>query len=63
MLDFFCGSGTTLLAANQLGRNWIGIDISSTAIKIAQEKLNNHNLFSKPFGLIDIKNNKYTMAR
>lgn len=63
VLDFFCGSGTTLLAANQLGRNWIGIDISSTAIKIAQEKLNNHNLFSKPFDLIDIKNNKYTMAR
>ena len=63
VLDFFCGSGTTLLAANQLGRNWIGIDISSTAIKIAQDKLNNHNLFSKPFDLIDIKNNKYTMAR
>lgn len=39
VLDFFCGSGTTLLAAEQLGRKWIGIDISEAAIKTAQKKL------------------------
>lgn len=64
VLDFFCGSGTTLLAANQLGRNWIGIDASSAAIKTTQEKLlNNSNLFSKPFQLVNIKNNKCSIAR
>ena len=64
VLDFFCGSGTTLLAANQLGRNWIGIDASATAIKITQEKLlNNSSLFSKPFELVNIKNDKCSIAR
>jgi adenine-specific DNA-methyltransferase len=32
VLDCFCGSGTTLAVASQLGRNWIGIDNSSEAI-------------------------------
>jgi adenine-specific DNA-methyltransferase len=32
VLDCFCGSGTTLGVASQLGRNWIGIDNSSEAI-------------------------------
>ena len=64
VLDFFCGSGTTLLAANQLSRNWIGIDASSAAIKTTQEKLlNNCNLFSKSFELINIKNSKRPVAK
>jgi len=41
VLDFFCGSGTTLVAAQSLNRKWIGIDQSSVAIKVAKEKLNN----------------------
>ena len=39
VLDFFCGSGTTLLAAQELGRQWIGIDKSKEAIKIVKKKL------------------------
>ncbi len=39
VLDCFCGSGTTLLAAQALGRTWIGIDNSPAAIAIAQERL------------------------
>jgi len=39
VLDCFCGSGTTLVAAQELGRNWIGIDQSEQAIKIAKERL------------------------
>ena len=39
VLDFFCGSGTTLIAAQELGRQWIGIDKSNEAIKIVKKKL------------------------
>ena len=37
VLDPFCGCGTTVVAAHNLGRRWIGIDISATAIDIIQE--------------------------
>jgi adenine-specific DNA-methyltransferase len=49
VMDCFCGSGTTLVAAQELNRNWIGIDKSAPAIKVVQEKLNRipSNLFSK----------------
>jgi len=39
VLDCFCGSGTTLKAAQELGRNWIGIDKSEEAISVALERL------------------------
>lgn len=41
VLDCFCGSGTTLHAAQELGRKWIGIDQSDEAIRITQERLKN----------------------
>ena len=49
VLDCFAGSGTTLIAAQSLNRNWIGIDKSEQAIKVAQKKLNDlpSSLFSK----------------
>jgi adenine-specific DNA-methyltransferase len=49
VLDCFCGSGTTLIAAQELNRKWIGIDNSEQAIKVAQKRLSNIpvNLFSK----------------
>jgi len=37
-LDPFCGTGTTLLAARDLGRQSIGIDISSHYLKLAEER-------------------------
>lgn len=37
--DFFCGSGTTLVAAKRLGRRWLGCDISKKAIAIAERRL------------------------
>ena len=41
VLDPFVGSGTTLVAAKQLGRQWIGIDASEDACKVAQGRLMN----------------------
>ena len=37
--DFFCGCGTTIAVAQQLGRRWVGVDISPTAIKVIQRRL------------------------
>ncbi len=39
VLDAFCGSGTTLVAAEQLHRRWIGIDSSNMAIEIAKKQV------------------------
>lgn len=37
--DFFCGSGTTLAAAQKLGRRWIGCDLGRLAIHISRKRL------------------------
>lgn len=49
VLDCFCGSGTTLMAAQALNRNWIGIDQSEPAIKTTKNRLDKitESLFSK----------------
>lgn len=39
VLDPFCGSGSTLLAAKQLGRNYIGIEISEKFYKVAKNRV------------------------
>jgi len=39
VLDCFAGSGTTLVAAQELGRRWVGIDNSPVAIEIARKRL------------------------
>jgi DNA modification methylase len=36
VLDPFCGCGTAIIAANELGREWIGIDISKDALNITK---------------------------
>jgi len=41
ILDPFCGSGTSLVAAKILNRNFIGIDNSKEAVTITQNRLNN----------------------
>ena len=43
VMDFFCGSGTTLIAAQELGRNWIGIDKSEKAIEVTIKKITKEN--------------------
>lgn len=39
VLDAFCGCGTTLVAAQKLGRKWIGVDISPTACRVMGQRL------------------------
>lgn len=39
VLDPFCGCGTTLVAAHQQGREWIGIDVSPTAAELMKRRL------------------------
>ena len=41
--DFFMGSGTTLVVAKELGRNYIGCDINPRAIEITNQRLNEIN--------------------
>ena len=39
VLDPFCGSGTTLIAAADTGRRAIGIDVNPEAVRVANERL------------------------
>ncbi len=39
VLDPFCGCATTMVAAERLGRQWVGIDIDETAVGITLKRL------------------------
>ena len=39
VLDPFCGCGTAVVAAQKLGRQWIGIDITHVAITVMKRRL------------------------
>lgn len=43
VLDPFCGCGTTIAAAEVIGRNWIGIDVAFHAIKVIEERIRSQN--------------------
>jgi site-specific DNA-methyltransferase (adenine-specific) len=45
VLDPFCGSGTTLLVAQKLGRKWIGIDCVEEYCEMARARLAQATLF------------------
>jgi DNA modification methylase len=41
ILDPFCGCGTAVHAAQKLGRNWLGIDITHLAVSLIEMRLKN----------------------
>lgn len=53
ILDPFCGCGTTIMAAQELKRNWIGIDITHLAISLIRSRLKrNHVYVDKDYRII-----------
>jgi len=48
VLDGFAGCGTALAVAQKLGRRWVGIDISPTAIKLTAKRLEKMGAFDTP---------------
>jgi site-specific DNA-methyltransferase (adenine-specific) len=53
VLDPFCGCATTCVAAQQLGRKWIGIDIEKQAVRILIERLSDDAGLFKDFVATD----------
>jgi DNA modification methylase len=51
ILDPFCGCGTSIVVANKLGRQWIGIDVSPTACKLMSKRLRKSHAKYKIVGL------------
>lgn len=39
VLDPYAGSGTTLLAAKELGRNWVGIELKSEYVELIERRI------------------------
>jgi len=56
ILDPFCGSGTILVQANELGMHAIGIDISEFNTLISNIKIEEHNLVDVQNEIINITN-------
>ncbi|MCY3798895.1 MAG: DNA methyltransferase [Chloroflexi bacterium] len=55
VLDPFCGCATTCIAAQDLGRQWAGIDVAGKAIELTQKRLRNElGLFANPIHRRDI---------
>jgi len=53
VLDPFCGCGTTIMAAQELKRRWIGIDITHLAISLIRSRLKEiHVLANKDYRII-----------
>lgn len=61
ILDPMCGSGTTCKAAIQLGRRFIGIDISHEYLEIAKKRLSNVNF--QPRLIIETRKDSLQLTR
>ena len=55
VLDCFCGSGTTCVAAKETGRRFIGMEIDPEYHKIAVDRLNGINVNGQTSIFTDFK--------
>jgi len=63
VLDPFVGGGTTIAAADKLGRQWIGIDQSPMAVKVTEFRLQKQtDLFTAPY-IVQLHKYDYDMLR
>jgi len=46
VLDPMCGCGTALIVAHRLGRQWVGIDVSPTAVNVMKRRMQRLGVFS-----------------
>ena len=51
VLDPFCGCGTAAVAAHNLGRRWIGIDISVTAMGFIRRRMKPAGIVAETYGI------------
>ena len=54
VFDPFCGCATTLVAAQQLQRKWLGIDIADKSMELLQKRLSDDAKLFKDFIFTDI---------
>jgi DNA modification methylase len=52
VLDPFCGCGTTVEAAEALGRRWVGIDVTQAAIAVIKNRLATAFKSTEPYEVI-----------
>ena len=59
VLDPFCGCATACVAADKLGRQWVGIDLSPKAIELVAQRLRQ----APPLGIGSLFHHGYVTAR
>ena len=59
VLDPFCGCATACVAADRLGRQWVGIDLSPKAIELVNQRLQQ----APPLGIGPLFHHGYVTAR
>jgi site-specific DNA-methyltransferase (adenine-specific) len=59
IFDPFNGSGTTCLAAEMLGRPWIGCDISPNYVKVAKERVQEYKLNQQQLEIVLDEHSKH----
>jgi len=59
VMDPFNGSGTTCLAAEMLGRPWIGIDISQNYCEVARERIREYQINQQQLEIVLDEHSKH----
>ena len=67
VIDPYCGSGTTLVAAKLLGHDYIGVDLSKSYVEMAAQRINNceaeRKIWAREQALHSVKENAAARRR